>query len=178
MNRVKSNIKGLVIYFAIAVVGASISLSSRFVFDDYLSLSYSLSVGLSYLLGMVWGFFMTKAFAFDAKKSGNTSRELIKYSIVAFSALGLTVITASVSLEFFKWYIKNNSEEHTAIKAYMSMPIANKIDKKFVAQIAGIIAGFFVNYFGHRFLTFRTTGAYEKYKNRKSFRKRPANRTY
>jgi putative flippase GtrA len=129
------------------------------------------SVALSYFIGMIWGFYMTKTFAFNAKGSGNTQRELIKYSGVAFSALGLTVIMASLTLELFKWYIKENPENQALIRDLLNHPVLKTIDRKFVANLFGIGAGFFVNFFGHKFLTFRSTGTYDKYLVRKELRR-------
>jgi len=163
MSKNLLKVKGLAIYLSIAIVGVIVSMSTRVVFDDYLGFGYSLSVALSYFLGMIWGFYMTKTFAFNAKESGNTQRELIKYVCVAFSALGLTVMVASITLEMFKWYIKENSENHTLIRDLLNHPVLKAFDMKFVANLCGIGAGFFVNYFGHKFLTFRSTGTYDKY---------------
>lgn len=152
----------LITYLSIAVVGFSVNIGSRVVYSDYVGLSFGWSVILAYLTGMVVGFTLTKMFAFDARSSNNTHREAVKFTMVSFAALAFTYVMS----EIFRWllnqYFIANPDMHAILADEISKIGYRFINRELLAHLAGTAMGFFVNFFGHKFFTFRSTGYMDK----------------
>lgn len=156
----------LITYLSIAVVGFSVNIGSRVIYSDYLGISFGYSVVLAYLTGMVVGFVLTKLFAFDAKDSNNTKREAIKFTMVSFAALLFTFIMSTAFRWILNLYFIANPEVHAIVADEVSKLGHKFINRELLAHLAGTGMGFFVNFFGHKFFTFRSTGYMEKVTNR------------
>lgn len=111
--------------------------------------AYSWSVFWGYLTATVVSFIPQKLFAFSAKGSGNTKRESIKYLAIAGSALVVQVVISSLAVDYFS-------------KPFL--PEASLMLQEKIAHLIGMGFSFFANFFGHKFLTFRSTGIYNKIK--------------
>jgi putative flippase GtrA len=80
--------------------------------------------------------------------------------MVSFTALFVTSISGTTVLIVTTWSINTYPKLYglwTALIQVFPFPI-NFIDRNLIGRIGGIGFGFFVNYFGHRFFTFRNTG--------------------
>lgn len=156
-----NRIKGFAIYFGIACIGFTVNVVSRIIYSDLLRLRFSLAVVLAYFTAMIVGFTLTKMFAFGAKDSGNTTREAIKFFIVSMVALLVTLIMSVAALilnnYLFETYPQFHNKVLTALKGTYKF-----INREFASHLFGIGFGFFANYFGHKFVTFKTTGYWEK----------------
>lgn len=111
--------------------------------------AFSWGVFFGYLTATIVSFVPQKLFAFSAKESGNTKRESVKYLVIAGTALGIQVIMSSVALK------------------YITRPFFTDATSSFQENISHLIGmgfSFFANFFGHKFLTFRSTGIYNKIK--------------
>jgi putative flippase GtrA len=113
--------------------------------------AYSWSVFFGYMTATVVSFIPQKLFAFSAKESGNTKRESIKYLVIAGSALIIQVVISSLAVRYVSEPFLPNS----------SLMFQEKI-----AHLVGMGFSFFANFFGHKFLTFRSTGIYNKIKTK------------
>ena len=111
--------------------------------------AYSWSVFFGYLTATVVSFIPQKLFAFSAKESGNTKRESVKYLVIAGTALGIQVLVSSLAVDFISKPL---------------LPNATLMFQEKVAHLIGMGFSFFANFFGHKFLTFRSTGIYNKIK--------------
>lgn len=157
LNSKLLNRKDLIAYFLVAGTGAAVQLVASSLFQDWFSITFQQSIWPSYLLSLIVGFVLTKLFAFDARKTNQTNREMIKFFMVAlFSGLVTDLATRfaiSVIDALFPpltWQI----------------PLSNKIVN--VSQMASYVFGmgcsFISNYTLHKTFTFKSTGFYDRLK--------------
>lgn len=150
----KEENRGFISFFFTAILGASVNFISRIFFEPILSsfldsYSYEWSVFCAYTVATIITFIPSKNFAFAARDSGNTQREYIKFFLIAFLALGVQVLIAGGSLKYIVNPILGSFPE---------------LLQKTVAHVFGMGCSFFANYYGHKFLTFKSTGIYDKIK--------------
>ena len=146
------NKKDIIAYFLVAASGAGIQLLiTRYIVKYF---SYETSVGIAYFVALVVGFGLTKFFAFDAKQSKQTRREMIKYLFVASVAGGVMVLFSSLSKTLI------DSRFPAGI---FHLPIVQH-PNALLGQITGMGFSFVTNYIGHKTITFRSTGFYDKIK--------------
>lgn len=105
------------------------------------------SVGAGYLTATIVSFIPTKIYAFSAKESGSTRRESVKFLLISGIGFVIQLITSSLFLEFIA----------NPLLSVFSLVIREKI-----SHTAGMGLSFTANFLGHRFLTFRSTGIYDK----------------
>lgn len=151
------NRKDLVAYFLVAGTGALIQLVFSSLIQDWFNVSFLVSVGLSYLVGMIAGFVLTKLFAFDARRSNQTRREMVKFVMVALFSGLVTILGAGfaemISDSFFQTY-------------KYQIPSSNKLVNinEMGSYIFGMGCSFISNYTLHKTFTFRSTGFYDRLK--------------
>ncbi|WP_461041493.1 GtrA family protein [Spirosoma harenae] len=138
-------------FFLTALLGASVNFFSQILYRNYFG--YSTSVFLGYLTATVISFLPTKNFAFSAKQTGNTGREMVKFVIIALVAWGVQVGVAVATLE------------------WIANPFFSKVSlwwREKMSHVVGMGFSFLANYFGHKLLTFRSTGFYDRILSRTS----------
>jgi putative flippase GtrA len=149
------NKKDLIAYFLVAGTGAAVQLIAGSALRDYYS--YSVRISLAYLISFVVGFVLTKMFAFDARNTNQTRREMLKFMMVATASWGITWFFAVASLE----YVNNTFGEHSAILPFTEKNInLNELG----CQIIGMGFSFIFNYILHKTFTFKSTGFYDRLK--------------
>ncbi|GAB4000415.1 hypothetical protein GCM10028807_53320 [Spirosoma daeguense] len=141
-------------YFLTALLGASINFVSRIVYRHYFTIDYETSVLCGYLTATVLTFIPTKKYAFSAGDTGNTAREAIKFLAIALAALIIQVYVSKYTLEW--------------VATPLFPSAALKIWRETGSHVVGMGASFMANYFGHKLLTFRSTGFYDKIRSRSS----------
>ncbi|AFK02630.1 hypothetical protein Emtol_1484 [Emticicia oligotrophica DSM 17448] len=159
LNKIKNKeLRSFVSFFLTAVLGAGTNFVSQIPYKSlFLTLGYldkpafNLSVFAGYLTATIVSFIPAKVFAFSAKESGNSKRESIKYLIIAAVALGIQVGISSLTLDYIANPLFSSSSLFLREKG---------------SHVVGMGFSFFANYYGHKFLTFRSTGVYEKIKAR------------
>ena len=137
-------------FFLTALFGASINFFSQIYFRDYFS--FNTSVLLGYLTATIVSFVPTKLFAFSAKGTGNSGREAIKFLVIALVAWAVQVGVAAATL---KWIA------HPLLSSQLSVFWREKF-----SHVVGMGFSFLANFFGHKLLTFRSTGMYDRIKAR------------
>ncbi len=144
------------IFFITAVFGAGVNFISQIPYKALLlnlglenGAAYPFSVFLSYLTATVVSFIPQKIFAFSAKGSGNTKRETVKYVAIALTGLGIQTLVSFLAFRFI---------------THPFLPTKSLTVQEKVAHLIGMGFSFFANFFGHKFLTFRSTGIYNKIK--------------
>lgn len=143
--------KDFISFFLTALLGASINFISRIFYREFFDFDTSVLCG--YLTATVLTFIPTKRFAFDAKNTGNTGREAIKFLCIALVALVVQVYVAKFTLEWV---------------ANPLFPSVKKLWRETGSHVVGMGMSFLANYFGHKLLTFRSTGVYDKIRARTS----------
>ncbi|MFD2936066.1 GtrA family protein [Spirosoma flavum] len=145
------NYKSFFSFFLTALFGASVNFFSQIFYRK--SFDYSTSVFLGYLTATIVSFVPTKLFAFSAQQTGNTAREMIKFGIIALIAWGVQVGVAVATLEWI---------------ANPHFPKVSMFWREKGSHVVGMGFSFLANYFGHKMLTFRNTGVYDKIRSRSS----------
>jgi putative flippase GtrA len=157
------NIRDILAYFLVAASGLGIQLVSSKILTQYYQLDEPVAWACAYFIAFVAGFWLTKMFAFDAKQSNKTRREMIKYVLVASVAGGVMVLMASIMLD-------------NILNVYFPYGIIAPIGfvKKpngLIAQLTGAGFSFITNYIGHKTITFKSTGFYNRLKSNRFFKK-------
>jgi putative flippase GtrA len=146
-NRLTANqhLKDLITFFLVAVAGASVNFSVRIVYGLFMNFEWS--VIIAYLTAMSVGFILTKRFAFNAKSSGNTYREMIKFILVSLLALVSTLLASVTALKMLNF----------------QLPDRSLFFRETSAHVVGMGFSFLTNFFGHKLFTFKTTGFYDRF---------------
>lgn len=152
------NRKDLIAYFLIAGTGALIQLLAGALLKDWFHLAYESTILPAYFISLIAGFILTKLFAFNARQSQQTRREMIKFMMVAtfsgfvtwgFSILPYHIIQAGYNDLFFQ--------------------IPYSFKKVNVTQISTTLNGmgfsFVSNYVLHKTFTFKSSGFYDRFKD-------------
>jgi putative flippase GtrA len=151
------NKKDLIAYFLVAGTGAAVQLIAGSVLRNKFHFSYSEAVSWAYLISFIVGFVLTKMFAFDARNTNQTRREMLKFMMVALASWGITVFFSVTSLKFVENILGNN----TFILPFTNKPLnLNELG----CQIAGMGVSFVFNYILHKTFTFKSTGFYDRLK--------------
>ena len=152
------NRKDLIAYFIIAGVGAVIQLVAGGLLKDWFRLSYEATILPAYFISLIVGFILTKLFAFNARQTKQTQREMIKFLIVAtFSG-------------FVTWFFSVIPYAFIA-KSYpdIIVQIPYSIKRVNITQVGTTVNGmgfsFISNYVLHKSFTFKSSGFYDRFKD-------------
>ncbi len=159
LSKIKNKeLRTFISFFLTAVLGAGTNFLSQIPYKGlFLNLGYeskpalNLSVLAGYITATIVSFIPAKVFAFSAKESGNSKRESIKFLIIAAVAMGVQVGVTSLTFD----YIANPF-----------FPDFSLFLREKASHVVGMGFSFFANFYGHKFLTFRSTGIYERIKTR------------
>jgi putative flippase GtrA len=174
------SVKNFAVYFVIACAGVTSNIVSATFLRRQFSVGFGSSIVLGYLTGMVVGFTLTKLFAFNARNSGNITRELIKFFMVSMVALTVTWFFSEVILRITNFWFNSYPSTQFHLEALVGditkmvddivgIPLSFAfIDRLLFANLGGICFGFFANFFGHKYFTFTTTGYYDRLLNKKN----------
>jgi putative flippase GtrA len=154
------NLKDLIVYFLVAGTGVVVQFISGSFFRSYYG--YTTSVSLGYVVSFIVGFVLTKLFAFDARNSSKTRREMVKFGIVAFISWGITVGVSTLALG-----VINSIYPETIYR----LPISSLSDKSrdiHVNEASALLIAmgfsFVSNFILHKTFTFKSTGFYDRAK--------------
>jgi putative flippase GtrA len=151
------NAKDLIAYFLVAGTGAVIQLVSSSLIQDWFDISFQQSIWPSYLIALVVGFVLTKLFAFDARRTNQTNREMVKFLIVAlFSGFVTDIATRLayfVSSSYFQIYELQIPFSHKTVNM-----------NEMLCYLFGMGCSFVSNYTLHKTFTFKSTGFYDRLK--------------
>jgi putative flippase GtrA len=151
------NQKDLFAYFIVAAIGALLQLLISTLLQEWFKLTYEQGLLGGYISSFFVGFFLTKLFAFNAKNSAKTRREMVKFSLVSILSGAITVygssIIYSLSVSLFGVY-------HPTIPYSVKTVNVNKL----LSHTSGMGLSFISNYILHKTFTFKNTGFYERLK--------------
>ncbi len=155
------NIKDLVVYFLIAGTGAVVQLASGSFFRNYVD--FYTSVSLGYIVSFFVGFVLTKLFAFDARNTNQTRREMVKFGIVACLSFGITVGLSALSLELFH---ASSPTDFIYLIPFDFIPAKSREINvtEATSTLVGMGFSFVSNFILHKTFTFRSTGFYDRAK--------------
>ncbi len=151
------NRKDLIAYFIVAGTGAAIQLVSSSFLQDWFDLTFEQSILPSYGIGLIVGFVLTKLFAFDARKSSQTNREMVKFVMVALFSYLVTYLFASLAVFISDKYFQ--SYEFTIPYSRKAVDV-----NEMACYLFGMGWSFISNYTLHKTFTFKSTGFYDRLK--------------
>lgn len=156
------NTRDLIAYFLVAGTGAAVQIIAGGFFREYMS--YYASVSLGYIVSFIVGFVLTKLFAFDAKSSGQTRREMVKFGMVAVLSFFITLGGSSLAL-----YVFNVIHPEPLFYEFPLSLLPEKARNINVKEFGGLLVGmglsFTSNYIMHKTFTFKSTGFYDRIKD-------------
>jgi putative flippase GtrA len=151
------NSKDLIAYFLVAGTGAAVQLLCSSLFQDWFGLTFQESIMPAYAASFIVGFALTKLFAFDARKTNQTRREMVKFLMVAVFSGFVTYIFSNAA-----YYISNNYFETYQFLLPYSEKMVNF--NEMVCYTVGMGFSFISNYILHKTFTFKSTGFYNRLK--------------
>ena len=169
------SVKNFAVYFAIACTGVTSNIIAATFLRRQFGAGFGSSIVLGYLTGMVIGFTLTKLFAFNARNSGNITRELVKFFLVSMVALTVTWFFSEIILRVVNFWFGSYPKTQFHLEALvvdvtsmvdniLGVPLSLAfIDRLLFSNLGGICFGFFANFFGHKYFTFKNTGYYDKF---------------
>lgn len=151
------NAKDLIVYFLVAGTGAVVQLLCSSLFQDWFNLTFQESILPAYAASFVVGFALTKLFAFDARKSNQSRREMVKFLMVAVFSGFVTYIFSTAA-----YYVSN----HYFAKYNFILPYSKKDVNvnDMICYLVGMGFSFVSNYILHKTFTFKSTGFYNRLK--------------
>ncbi|TDB61830.1 GtrA family protein [Arundinibacter roseus] len=151
------NPKDLIAYFLVAGTGAVVQLVSSSLIQDWFDISFQQSIWPSYLISLVVGFTLTKLFAFDARKTNQTNREMVKFLMVALFSGFVTDITTRLA-----YFVSSSYFQIFELQIPFSHKLVNV--NEMLCYIFGMGCSFVSNYTLHKTFTFKSTGFYDRLK--------------
>lgn len=151
------NAKDLIAYFLVAGTGAVVQLICSSLIQDWFNLTFQQSIWPSYLASFVVGFTLTKLFAFDARRTNQTRREMVKFLMVALFSGFVTDIFTRIA-----YHISSNNFD---VFLYQLPGSSKEINvNEMICYIIGMGFSFMSNYILHKTFTFKSTGFYNRLK--------------
>jgi putative flippase GtrA len=154
------NLKDLIVYFLIAGTGAAVQLVSGSYFRNYTT--YFVSISLGYIVSFFVGFVLTKLFAFDARNTNKTRREMVKFGIVAAISFGITVGFSALTLKAL--HSLNEKDSFYYLPNFLPEKYREINVTEFSSTLVGMGLSFVSNYILHKKFTFKSTGFYDRAK--------------
>lgn len=152
------NRKDLIAYFIIAGIGAVIQLLAGGLFKDWFRMSYESTILPAYFISLIVGFILTKLFAFNARQTKQTQREMIKFLLVATFSGFVTWLFSVMPYSIIS---------RTYADYFIQIPYS--IKRINVTQVGTTVNGmgfsFMSNYVLHKSFTFKSSGFYDRFKD-------------
>lgn len=148
-----ANLKELISYFFVASSGVIIQLIVSSITQTRFGFSFENSVTTGYIVAFVFGFFLTKIFAFGKKNSNNSVREGIKFLFVSVFSGIITVKGAYYGKMLFS-SLPIFQGEFVLFNKHIDIV-------ELLSHFLGMGLSFVLNFVSHKHFTFKTTGIYE-----------------
>ena len=152
------NRKDLIAYFIIAGIGAVIQLLAGGLLKDWFRMSYESTILPAYFVSLIVGFILTKLFAFNARQTKQTQREMIKFLLVATFSGFVTWLFSVTPYSIIS---------RTYADYFIQIPYS--IKRINVTQVGTTVNGmgfsFMSNYVLHKSFTFKSSGFYDRFKD-------------
>ncbi len=113
------------------------------------------AIAAGFIASLPVGFFMTKLLAFDAKESGKTKRELVKYAMTVVASLLITTYGSVLSIHLLHHFFGDGKYTIPIINWEFS-PAGS------LGHFMGMGMSFVFNYIVHKKFTFVDTGLLDR----------------
>ena len=91
-------------YFFVGGVAAVVNIGMLFIFTDVCHIYYLVSNIISFTLGLIVNYILSKLLVFQDKVSLSTSKEFIIYAIIGVVGLGIDTLLMSIFTDTFNVY--------------------------------------------------------------------------
>ncbi len=91
-------------YFFVGGVAAVVNIGMLFIFTDVCHIYYLVSNIISFTLGLIVNYILSKLLVFQDKVSLSTSKEFIIYAIIGVVGLGIDTLLMSIFTDTFNIY--------------------------------------------------------------------------
>lgn len=146
-------------YFAAALTGVMVQyLVGTTLLVNYLGWDIVKAFWVGYLVSIPVGFILTKLLAFDARKSGQTKREVSKYLITILISGCITVYGAEYAIKVLDKFFGGQLLTVPFTDNYQFSPAGT------IGHFAGMGMSFVFNFIAHKKFTFHQTGLWDKLK--------------
>lgn len=149
-------------YLWVAALATGVNLGSAVIYREQLGMGFTSSVTAGYATGILVGFFLSRSFSFKNRTSSGAKTESVKFLFVTFCAYLVTMGAGWLILASLSYLFQVAPTWHDTAVAISGFTGQRWINRELLANAGGIGIGFFVNFFGHKFLTFRSTGALDR----------------
>ena len=151
------NRRDVLAYFMVAGTGYLVQVISAKLLYEH-GYVYEMALAIGYFIAFVVGFWLTKIFAFSSKQTQKTRREMVKYIGVSSFAGGVMVAFASLTVDIVNFYFPEKGSFLPFLKIVSDNP------KQLFSHLVGAGFSFITNYIGHKTITFKSTGFYDRIK--------------
>lgn len=151
------NRRDLLAYFVVAATGALTNLLVATILQEWLLISYKSALFAGYWFSFIVGYFLTRLFAFNAKNTAQTRRQIVKFILVSILSCLITVYGSAILYDFSKSWLGT-------FTFLIPFSVKEVNLNKLLSQIAAMGASFLSNYILHKQFTFRNTGFYDRLK--------------
>ena len=151
------NRRDLIAYFVVAATGALTNLLVATILQEWLTISYKSALFAGYWVSFIIGYFLTRLFAFNARNTSQTRRQIVKFIIVSIWSCLITVYGSAILYDI--------SREWFGTFTFLIPFSVKEVNlNKLFSQVAAMGASFLSNYVLHKQFTFRDTGFYDRLK--------------
>jgi putative flippase GtrA len=166
ISKLRRQVLEILSYLWIAGIATIVNVLSGVAYREVMGVDFRVSYALGYATGMVVGFVLSKLYSFKQRTSRNTSTESVKYILVTLMAFMVTYTASVLFHTSLSALFATNPDIHKMALDFNEATRQRWINRDLIANIFGIGVGFFVNFFGHKFLTFRKTDAIKRIRRR------------
>ena len=151
------NRRDLLAYFVVAATGAFSNLLVATILQEWFTISYKSALFAGYWFSFVVGYFLTRLFAFNAKNTTQTRRQIVKFTLVSIWSCLITVYGSAI--------LHDISSRWLGTFTFLIPFSVKEVNlNKLFSQVIAMGASFLSNYILHKQFTFRDTGFYERLK--------------
>lgn len=151
------NRRDLFAYFIVAATGALSNLLVATILQEWFTISYKSALFAGYWFSFVVGYFLTRLFAFNAKNTAQSRRQIVKFILVSILSCLITVYGSAILYELSKSWL--------GVFSFLIPFSVKEVNlNKLFSQVAAMGASFLSNYILHKQFTFRDTGFYDRLK--------------
>lgn len=151
------NRRDLIAYFVVAAIGALSNLLVATILQEWSTISYKAALFGGYWFSFIIGYFLTRLFAFNAKNTTQTRRQIVKFTLVSIWSCLITVYGSAILYDISNQWLG-------AFTFLIPFSVKEVNLNKLFSQVAAMGASFLSNYILHKQFTFRDTGFYDRLK--------------
>jgi putative flippase GtrA len=151
------NRRDLIAYFVVAATGALSNLLVATILQEWFPISYKSALFAGYWFSFVVGYFLTRLFAFNARNTTQSRRQVVKFILVSVWSCLITVYGSTI--------LYNISHQWFGTITFLIPFSVKEVNlNKLLSQVVAMGASFLSNYILHKRFTFRDTGFYDRLK--------------